>query len=152
MRKNVFGRQLKRDKNERQALFKNLMSALVMEEKIQTTEEKAKSIHGHIEKLVTKARKGGTNIVSILQKDLTPPAAKKIVSDIAVRFVSRPGGYVRLIRLGERLSDKASMVLMEWVEGPSEKLKVKNEAPKKVKAEIKKEEKPKKITKKKTVK
>ncbi len=59
MRKNVFGRKLKRDKNERKALFKSLMSALVLNERIKTSEAKAKAIRPEIEKLVTKAKKGG---------------------------------------------------------------------------------------------
>ena len=59
MKKNVFGKQLKRDMNERKALFKNLLTSLVMEESIKTTEAKAKAIKGAADKLVTKAKKGG---------------------------------------------------------------------------------------------
>ena len=55
MKKSVFGRKLSRDKNERKALFTSLMSALVMEERIVTTEAKAKAIKADVEKLITKA-------------------------------------------------------------------------------------------------
>ncbi len=52
MRKNVYGRQLKRDKNERTALFKGLISSLVLHERIKTTEDKAKAIRGQVDKIM----------------------------------------------------------------------------------------------------
>ena len=60
MKKNVFGRQFKRDANERKALFKNLLTSLVMQERIQTTEAKAKAIKAAADKLVTRAKKRRT--------------------------------------------------------------------------------------------
>lgn len=119
MRKNVFGRQLKRDKNERKALFKSLMSALVLKERIKTTEEKAKAIRGQVEKLVTKAKKKGEAASSLLSSHLLPVAVEKMIKNVAPRFQNRPGGYTRIVKLGRRFGDNARMVLMEWVE-PSE--------------------------------
>ena len=116
MRKNVFGRQLKRDIHERKALFKSLVSSLVLEERIVTTEAKAKSVKGLAEKLVTKARKGDFNSENALRKYLIEKAVKKMMQDIAPRFATRPGGYTRLIKLPNRFSDNAEMVAMEWVE------------------------------------
>jgi len=117
MRKQVFGRHLKRDTNERKALFKGLASSLVMHERIETTEEKAKSIKGLVEKMVTRAnRDNGAQARLILQAYLTNDALAKMFSDIAPRFVNRPGGYTRIIKIGNRFSDDASMVIMEWVE------------------------------------
>lgn len=115
MHKKVFGRQLKRDSNERKALFKGLMSSLVLHGRIQTTQEKAKSVKGQIEKLVTRARKGN-GVFNSLQKYLTTPSIKKLIEEVAPHFQNRPGGYTRIIRLGERFSDNASMVVLEWVE------------------------------------
>lgn len=131
MKKNVFGRRLKRDKNERKALFKALMSSLVLHERIKTTEAKAKAVKGLIEKLVTKAKKKGKDSSLFFHSYLNQDAIQKIVSDIAPRFEKRSGGYTRLVRIGSRFSDNASMVLMEWVEGPVQgiedrKLKVEN--------------------------
>lgn len=123
MKKHIFGRQLKRDVNERKALFKGLMSALVLGERIQTTEEKAKAIKGAIEKLVTKAKKKGALARSSLLPYLREDAVKRMIIDIAPRFSGRPGGYTRIIKLGRRFGDNASMVVMEWVENSS-KLKV----------------------------
>lgn len=128
MRKNVFGRRFKRDSNERKALFKGLISSLILYEKIKTTEEKAKSIKGQVDKLVTKARKNQHNATSLLLRDVTAKAADKLVNDIATRFGDRTSGYTRAVRLGERLNDNASMVLMEWVEG--KKAQSKTEKPK----------------------
>ncbi|GEM_PF-137834 len=118
MNKNVFGRKLKRDRNERAALFKGLLSSLVLYEKIETTEQKAKAIKGQADKLITTAKKGGPNVHSRLYRFLTPSATQKLVVEITPRFSNRSGGYTRLVRLGRRLSDNASMMLMEWVERP----------------------------------
>lgn len=119
MRKNVFGRQLKRDTNERKALFKGLASSLVLHERIQTTEEKAKAVKPLVEKLVTKARVGDAQAHSLLQPYLNAPALKKMLADIGPRFKDRPGGYTRIVKLGTRLQDNASVVILEWVEKPA---------------------------------
>jgi len=116
MRKNVFGRQFKRDTNERKALFKGLASSLVLEERIQTTEQKAKAVKGQVEKLVTKAKKGDLHAERLIQPYLNTSAVSKMMSDIAPRFKTRPGGYTRIIRMGKRLQDNSSMVILEWVE------------------------------------
>lgn len=119
MRKNIFGRQFKRDTNERKALFKGLMSSLVLTERITTTEEKAKAIKPQVEKLVTKAKLGGTHVEAMLSPHLNKEALQKMVKDIAPRFVTRPGGYTRIVRLDRRFNDNASIVLIEWVEKPT---------------------------------
>jgi large subunit ribosomal protein L17 len=116
MRKNVFGRHLKRDTNERKALFKGLASSLVVYERIQTTEEKAKAVRPLVEKLVTKARVGDLKAHSLLQPYLNAVALKKMMTDIGPRFKDRPGGYTRIIKMGPRLQDNASVVILEWVE------------------------------------
>ncbi len=116
MRKQIFGRRLKRDVNQRKALFRSLMRELVIHERIQTTEAKAKSIKSEIEKHVTKAKNLGDNARVHLQKHFQHDVVEKIVADIAPRFKERPGGYTRIIRLGNRTKDNASMVFIEWVE------------------------------------
>lgn len=139
MRKKVFGKQLSRDKNERTALFKGLMSALVLNESIQTTEAKAKAIKGEIEKLVTRAlRSSSGQARRLLGKGLTPLAIEKMLINIAPRFKERKGGYTRIIRLGKRFGDDAQVVMLEWVE-KAQIIPV-EEKPKEVKLE--KEEKP----------
>ena len=115
MKKHVFGRHFKRDANERKALFKNLLTSLVMEERIITTEAKAKAIKGAADKLVTKAKKGGPDAFRSLAPDVRYDAVTKLVNTIAPRFTDRNGGYTRIIRIGHRVADNAPQVVMEWV-------------------------------------
>src|ERR1035437_4356418 len=119
MKKNVFGRKLSRDKNERHALFISLMSALVMEERIITTEAKAKAIRADVEKLITKAKDGSNAAKLVLKKSLSQSAFDKILKEIGPRFASKQGGYVRLIKSGKRFGDDAPTVVMEWTEQAS---------------------------------
>lgn len=116
MKKHVFGRQFNRDINERKALFKGLVNSLVMEESITTTEPKAKAIKGQVEKLITKAKNRGPQAKPFLQPWLQAKALEKVMSDLSVRFATRPGGYTRIIKLGERFGDNASMAVIEFVE------------------------------------
>lgn len=115
MKKNVFGRQFKRDANERKALFKNLLTSLVMEERIQTTEAKAKAIKAAADKLVTRAKKGGANAERFLSPKVNHNAVVKLMNDIAPRFTTREGGYTRIIKTKNRIADNAPQVFMEWV-------------------------------------
>jgi large subunit ribosomal protein L17 len=116
MKKHIFGRKFKRDVAERKALFKGLMSSLVLHEKIETTEEKAKAIKGELDKLVTNAKKDGDLARRLLSSKLVPEAMEKMIKDIAPRFDKRQGGYTRTVRLGKRFGDDATMVLLEWTE------------------------------------
>ncbi|MBI2031410.1 MAG: 50S ribosomal protein L17 [Candidatus Levybacteria bacterium] len=116
MKKNVFGRKFKRDVKERKALFKSLLSSLVLNERIKTTEAKAKAIKAEADKLISKARREKKLAQRLLSVHLYPEAVEKVISEIAPRFENRKGGYVRIVKLGERLSDNARMAIMEWVE------------------------------------
>jgi len=146
MKKQVFGRHLKRDANERKALFKNLLTSLVIEERITTTQAKAKAIRSAADKLVTKAKKGGPDAYRNLAPDIRYDAVEKLIKTIAPRFADRQGGYTRIVKVGRRVADNASQVVMEWVV-QSEKLEVTGEKSKKgekktdkktpVKAEVK---------------
>ncbi len=113
---NVFGTKLSRDTGQRQALLKGLAGALIRSEAIETTAAKASAAKILIERLITKARRGTLADVRevesvIVDKELV----NKLVRDIAPRFKSRPGGYLRLIKLGNRVGDNAPMVRMEFV-------------------------------------
>ncbi len=122
MSHNVFGTKLSRDTDSRQALLKGLAGALIRSESIETTEAKAKAARDMIEKLITLARRGSLADVRqieavIVDKDLI----HKLVHDIAPRFATRPGGYLRLIKTGHRAGDNAPLVRMEFVEKPAPK-------------------------------
>lgn len=116
MRKNVFGKQLSRDANERKALFKTLASSLVMVERVETTEAKAKALRPYVEKLITKAKKRGLASRQFIDPFLSQDATNKVVTDLSVRFAKREGGYTRIIKVGNRFFDNAPVVVMEWVE------------------------------------
>jgi large subunit ribosomal protein L17 len=127
MKKQVFGRHFKRDANERKAMFKNLLTSLVIEERIITTQAKAKAIRGAADKLVTKAKKGGPDAYRRLAPDVRYDAVEKLIKTIAPRFTDRAGGYTRIIRVGNRVADNASQVVMEWVVMPTPVVAVKGE-------------------------
>lgn len=116
MKKNVFGRKFKRDVNERKALFKSLISSLVLNGRIKTTEAKAKGIKGEVDKIITKAKNKGEKARILLASQLTSPAIDKLIKEIAPGFSKRPGGYTRILKIGKRFGDDARMVLMEFVE------------------------------------
>jgi large subunit ribosomal protein L17 len=92
------------------------MSSLVLYEKIETTESKAKAIKGEVDKLVTNAKKESNLARKLLSDKLSPEALEKMIKDIAPRLSKRQGGYTKIVRLGKRFGDDATMVLVEWVE------------------------------------
>jgi len=116
MKKNVFGRKFSRNTNQRKALFKSLISSLILEESIKTTLEKAKAIKGDVDKIVNKAKNKESKLAArVLAPSLGKDAINKVIADIAPRFKDRSSGYTRIMKLGRRFSDNAAMVLMEWV-------------------------------------
>jgi large subunit ribosomal protein L17 len=137
MRHNIFGKQLNRDTGQRQALLKGLAGALIRSEAIETTQAKAEAAKGLLEKLITQARRATLNDIRqvesvIISKELVD----KLVHDIAPRFTGRPGGYLRLVKLGSRVGDNAPMVRIELVSKqlPPEEIKEEKKPIKKVKA------------------
>lgn len=156
MHHQVFGRKLNRDDKERKALFRSLVNALIMQEKIKTTVSKAKAIRGMAEKMVTLAKINSTATIRKLSSVLDhQDAIQKMMKEIAPRFTTRVGGYVRITRIGRRPGDNAEEVFIEWTVQPEKKEikapKGKKKAPAKkpeVKRAVKKEVKKAKPTKK----
>jgi large subunit ribosomal protein L17 len=91
------------------------MRSLALNESIKTTEAKAKSIKGEFERHITRAKDGESSRYHLL-KHLPEDAVDRLVNDIAPRMKDRPGGYLRIIRLGARMKDSAEMVVLELVE------------------------------------
>ncbi len=117
MRKRVYGRRLSRDTNERKALFRSLATSLVRYGRIDTTEAKAKAVRPWVEKLVTKSKTNDLNSRrNLLEEIPNPLIIDKLLGSIGPLFAKRPGGYTRLIRLGNRIGDNAPMVRIEFVE------------------------------------
>jgi len=115
MRKRKKGRKLNRTKDQRNALLKSLASALILKEKIRTTEAKAKEISSFVEKKITKAKAGSLASRRFLSRFFADKVVKKMVDDLAVRFKERKGGYTRIIKLGQRKADAARAAIIELV-------------------------------------
>ena len=117
MRHRVRGRKLGRTTAHRTALFRNQLTALFTHERIITTLAKAKELRPMAERMVTLA---GTGSLPARRRILTMVPDKIIVrrlfDEIAPRFVDRPGGYTRIMRLGRRHGDGAEMAIIEFVD------------------------------------
>lgn len=117
MRKQVFGRQLGRTKNQRQALFKGLIASLIKEGEIETTLAKAKAIRSQAEKLITRAKGATVADRRIIFKFLNRKTlVNRLVDEIAPAFKDRPGGYLRIIRVGRRKGDNAEIAKVMFAE------------------------------------
>jgi large subunit ribosomal protein L17 len=117
MKKLSIGRKLSMKKGPRKALLRGLANSFLLNEKITTTEAKAKELRRVAEKMITKAKKADLPNRRALATDLTPALTKKIIDEIAPRYKERNGGYTRIIKLGPRNSDGAKMVIIELVKG-----------------------------------
>lgn len=117
-------KKLSLDRSQRKALFKNLINALIIHGQIKTTEAKAKAIRRLVEKLITKGKAQTLHARRLIAAFLqNKKAVNKIVDELAPLFKKRPGGFTRIIRLGERRGDRAPIVRLELVEKPEEKKK-----------------------------
>jgi large subunit ribosomal protein L17 len=104
------------DAAHQKAMLGNLVASLIAAEAVVTTEAKAKALRPVAEKLITKAKKGGVHnqrqVVSFIRdKDM----AHKLFEEIAPRYQDRPGGYLRILKLGPRHGDNAPMARIEFV-------------------------------------
>lgn len=116
MRKRFKGKKLNRNAAQRKALYRGLIVALVEHGQIKTTLAKAKVVRPQIEKLVTVAREGDLTarrrlLEVVPQKEIV----EKMIEEIGPRFKDRPGGYLRIVKLGPRPSDQTEMARLEWV-------------------------------------
>jgi len=117
MRHGNSGRKLNRTASHRKAMFSNMAASLIEHEQIVTTLPKAKEIRPIVEKLVTLAKKGDLparrRAISALRgvKHVT-----RLFDVIAPRYMSRNGGYLRIMKAGFRMGDNAPMAVVEFVE------------------------------------
>lgn len=110
------GRQLSRNSSHRWALMRNLITALLREEKIQTTDPKAKELRRWVERVITLGKRGDLHARrQALSIVYDKAVVKKLFDTIGPRFKDRPGGYTRIIKLGIRHGDAAQMALIELV-------------------------------------
>ena len=117
MQHNRAGRKLRRTTSHRLAMFSNQLASLMTHERIETTLTKAKELRPLAERLVTRAKSDGVAArrhVARWIPDRT--TVKKLFETIAPRFVDRPGGYTRILRLGARKGDAAEAAILEFVD------------------------------------
>lgn len=117
MRHKIAGRKLNRTSSHRKALFKNLAQALIKNEQIKTTLPKAKELRPVVEKLITLAKKGTLAarrqaVAQIQDQD----SVSKLINTLGQRFLSRAGGYTRILKAGFRYGDNAPMAIIEFVD------------------------------------
>ena len=109
--------KLSRSSSHRKALLMNLCKEVIEHERIKTTEAKAKAVKPEIEKLITLAKRGDLHArrqaLASLHNDKF--VVHKLFEEVAPRYVERPGGYTRIVKLGPRKSDSTEMVFLELV-------------------------------------
>ena len=111
------GRKLGRTSAHRKSLFRNMVTSLLEHEQIRTTDAKAKELRGVAEKIITLGKKGTLHarrnaLRTVRSKDVTA----KVFDELAERYKDRPGGYTRVIKLGQRPGDAAPMSIIELVD------------------------------------
>jgi large subunit ribosomal protein L17 len=117
MRHNVKGRKLKRTESHRAALLRALSTSLLRHKRIRTTVAKAKETRTFVEKLITKAKKGDLHSKKQVMNFLKDKeVVKELFSEIVPKVAERPGGYTRVIKLGNRMGDAAEMAIIELVD------------------------------------
>lgn len=117
MRHRKKGRKLSRTTSHRKATLRNMATSLFLHERIQTTSAKAKELRPYAERLITLARRGDIHARRLAARKIHDrQALGKLFDDIAPRFAERPGGYTRILKLGNRKGDAADMSLIELVD------------------------------------
>jgi len=120
MRHRKSGRKLGRNSPHRKAMFRNMAASLVHHETIKTTLPKAKELRRVFEPLITLAKEDGVANRRLAFDRLRDKAAVgKLFSDLGPRFKDRPGGYLRILKIGPRPGDAAPMALVQLVDGPA---------------------------------
>jgi large subunit ribosomal protein L17 len=116
MRHQKKGKILSRKTGPRKALVRALATSLVLYEKIQTTETKAKLIRPYVEKIITMGKGGSLHARREIAKKLyTEPAVKKVLEVLSPRYKERRGGYLRITKIGIRRGDAAKVAKIEFV-------------------------------------
>ncbi|MFQ6673795.1 MAG: 50S ribosomal protein L17 [Fidelibacterota bacterium] len=117
MRHQKRGRKLGRTASHRKALLSNLASSLIIHKRIKTTDAKAKETRKFIEPLVTRAKRGTLHDRrQVLRKIPRPGVVKILFDEIAPKYLDRPGGYTRIIKLGFRDNDRSSISQLEFLD------------------------------------
>jgi large subunit ribosomal protein L17 len=117
MRHKVDGRNFGRTANQRKALFRNLITALILHERIETTVSKAKEVRHMVEEMVTYGKRGDLHSKRLALAAVPDRSIMtKLFNEIAPRFANRNGGYLRIVRTRNRIKDQTEMAVIEFVD------------------------------------
>lgn len=117
MRHSVKGRKLGRTASHRAALLNALATSLLKHKRIKTTEAKAKEARTFVEKLITKARKNDLHVRRQVMAVINDKEViKELFGEILPKIGERPGGFTRVVKLGNRNGDAAPMAILELVD------------------------------------
>lgn len=115
MRHHNQNRKLSRVRKVRRALINSLAQSLVLHEKIETTEPKAKELRPFVEKLITKGKVQTVAARRAIGEKIGPRAAKILVDTLAKKYADRKGGYTRITKSKRRMSDGSKMAIIEFI-------------------------------------
>jgi len=119
MRHRKSGRKLGRNSSHRTAMYRNMAASLVQHETIKTTLPKAKELRRVVEPLITLAKQDGVAQRRLAFSRLRDDAAVgKLFNELGPRFKDRPGGYLRILKIGYRAGDAAPMALVQLLDQP----------------------------------
>ncbi len=108
---------LSRKTAHRRSMFANMASSLILNKRITTTTAKAKALRSFVEPLITRSKNDNTHSRRIAFRNLKDKhAVSELFRDVAVKSAQRPGGYTRIIKLGNRLGDNSEMAMIELVD------------------------------------
>ena len=119
MRHRKIGRKLGRTSSHRKAMYRNMSVSLLMNETIKTTVPKAKELRRVVEPIITRSKKDSVANRRIIFNQLRDKVViGKLFNEIGPRFEKRPGGYLRILKLGPRAGDAAPMALVQLLDIP----------------------------------
>jgi len=134
MRHRNAGFKLGRNTSHRRALLRNLVTSVVLEDRVETTVAKAKAVRPHVEKMITLGKKGDLHSRRQAHAFLrTDDAVKRLFEVVAPRYGDRQGGYLRIVRTGFRKGDGGETAFIELL-GAEKQLEAKREKREEVKA------------------
>ena len=111
------GRKLGTDASHTRAMLRSLAAAILINERIKTTEARAKEVRTLVDRIITWGKRGDVHARRLALAELGDQAlVKKVFDDIAPRCVDRQGGYTRILKLGPRKGDAAPIVIIELVD------------------------------------
>ncbi|GEQ05643.1 50S ribosomal protein L17 [Staphylococcus gallinarum] len=119
-------RKLGRTSDQRKAMLRDLATSLIVSERVETTEARAKELRSVVEKLITLGKRGDLasrrqaaktlrNVEILNEDETTQTALQKLFGEIAERYNERQGGYTRILKVGPRRGDGAESVIIELV-------------------------------------